>query len=240
MDLLNTLIDNAGLDIDEGDFVLYFPAEEQLIKWFEDYNRHKKYIFRVIARYYDMYELKGIPYGNNRTFSTQNGVCLINLKHVPLSILENEKFVSQAQYAQYKNMICEEEAIPILRSKETTKMNANINRLMNRNTESAAYAAKVTAGKTLNKVVLDKVNPNLPILLRGYANTPIGAVVLSNVVSFIVQNFASNNAKAKYAAEAMMDAAMIEFMDSFNIEALISDVLSGVLPENVEIEKVAE
>lgn len=94
------------------------------------------------------------------------------------------------------------------------------------NVDAAKIAAKITTGKVLNKVVMAKVRPQLPMLARGYADHALANVVIANIANFAVANFASDNEKAKYATDAMMQAAMLDFMQMFNIEDIISEVLT--------------
>ena len=107
-------------------------------------------------------------------------------------------------------------------------MNDKVKRTVNANVEAAKVAASVTAGKTLNSVVADKVKPQLPIMVRGYADTPIGKVVIANIADFVVKQFMPHNEKANIATNAMMDAAMVELLGSFDLEKIVSEVVSSV------------
>lgn len=116
------------------------------------------------------------------------------------------------------------------------KMKSNVKEVMNKNNDAAQIAAKITAGKSLNSVALKKVRPMLPMVARGYVDSPLANIVLANIVNFLVLNFAENNNKAVWISEAMMTAAMTDFFDGFDIEALISEIIDSasiVLPEEV-------
>ena len=111
------------------------------------------------------------------------------------------------------------------------KMNAK-DKMIESNKTALQLAGLVTAGNVLNKTMLNKLRPQLPMLVRGYSDHVLAEVALANIVSFAVQNFAADNTKAKVASEAMLAAAMANFMASFNIEDIIAEVLSEVnLPE---------
>jgi hypothetical protein len=103
-----------------------------------------------------------------------------------------------------------------------------LNKVMNDNTEVAKVAAKITAGKAINIAVLDKVKPKLPLMLQGYANTPVGQVAIANLVNFATQTYAPGNEKAAWVADAMMVAAMTEFVGQFNFEGMMADILDTV------------
>lgn len=119
-------------------------------------------------------------------------------------------------------------------NKEENKMSDKIKEVIEDNADAAKVAAQVVAGKTLNDAVMQKVVPQLPILVRGYASTPLGAVVLANVVNFGVQNFMQDNVKAEWVADAMMVAAMTDALSSFNLEKILKEVIDTagvVIPE---------
>ena len=96
------------------------------------------------------------------------------------------------------------------------------------NKTAMQLASLVTAGNVLNKTLITQVKPQLPMLMRGYADHALAEVVLANLASFAVQNFDSDNKQAVIATEAMMAAAMGSFMASFNIEEIVADVLKDV------------
>ena len=111
-------------------------------------------------------------------------------------------------------------------NQEETKMSDKVKEVIEDNAEAAKVAAKIVAGRTLNEAVMDKVVPQLPMLVRGYAKTPIGAVVVANLVNFGVQNFMQDNEKAAWVADAMMVAAMTEALSSFNLEKILKEVIA--------------
>ena len=111
----------------------------------------------------------------------------------------------------------------------TTKRSSikmKINNVIDSNVKSAKTGATVAMGKALNRVVKERLAPQLPFMVRGYADHVLADVVIANVAQFVVDNFVSNP-KAKVAANAMMDAAMIDFMASFNLDQIVSDVLDS-------------
>lgn len=116
--------------------------------------------------------------------------------------------------------------------KQKVKNKNMVTRTMDSNVDAAKVAATITAGKTINKVVFKKIKGKLPVLVRGYADTALGTVVLANVMDFMVKQFAADNTKAAFAADAMMQAAMVELMAEFDFAAMLEEILSSVsLPE---------
>lgn len=118
--------------------------------------------------------------------------------------------------------------------KEINKVKDKKMQIVDDNAEAAKIAAKITVGKTLNSTLIKKVKPQLPMLVRGYTDSVLADVVIANIANFAVQNFFEDNEKAVYAADAMMQAAMVEFMSKVNIEEILSSLLSGVsIPDSV-------
>lgn len=103
-----------------------------------------------------------------------------------------------------------------------------INNVVNKNTEASKVAAKITAGRTLNSLAINKISPILPTAVRAYVDSPAANIVVANAVSFAVNHFLKGNAKAEWAADAMMQAAMVELFDSFDIDKLLSSVLGDI------------
>lgn len=118
------------------------------------------------------------------------------------------------------------------KSNNKGKIMKALDKVKNNNLAAAKSAATLEVGKVLNKTLVSKIRPQLPMMVRGYAEHAFAEVVVANIASFAVANFASNNEKAVLATDAMMQAAMTEFVSSFNIETLIADLLDGIeLPE---------
>lgn len=100
--------------------------------------------------------------------------------------------------------------------------------LVAQNKEALITAAKIEAGSIATKRIIDLIKPKLPIMARGYADTAVARVVVANLFSLAVQQYASENKKAEVIADAMMQGAMVEFVKSFNIEQIIEQVTKGV------------
>lgn len=108
--------------------------------------------------------------------------------------------------------------------KETTSA------LFGANVEAVKLSAKLILGNTLNDRVSAMIIPHLPGMVGMIAksNPGITKAILANAVSAALMNFAPTNGKALLAADAMVNAAMVEFVGSFNIEAIINEALDGL------------
>jgi len=102
--------------------------------------------------------------------------------------------------------------------------------LVGANVTAAKLATKITIGNVINDRVAAMVLPKLPMMARGMlmANPALTKVILANAVSGALIHFAPTNEKALLAADAMVNAAMLELAGSFNIEAIINEALDGL------------
>ncbi len=230
------------IDVSRGDLVLYFKNQVTKL-WLK--GNIKKSIWKIVCMDNDIVTLKDC---NNQVFRTNldNVMSLSYLKSVvPLT----NSNISKGSYEKY---IMTEDIFEKLKQKrnnnfldhmydagtyslkehEPKRKLMNSSKIVDTNVEAAKVAAKITTGKVLNKVVMAKVRPQLPMLARGYADHALANVVIANIANFAITNFASDNEKAQYAVDAMMQAAMVDFMAMFNIEEIISEVLTSA---NVEI-----
>ena len=110
----------------------------------------------------------------------------------------------------------------------TIKETASV--MISANIAAGKNAAKITIGNTLNDRVAAMIVPKLPGMVKMVAmsNPGITKAILANAVSAAVINFAPGNEKAQLAAEAMVNAAMLDFVGSFDIEGIINDALNGL------------
>ncbi|QFR57593.1 hypothetical protein CPT_Slocum_013 [Serratia phage Slocum] len=111
--------------------------------------------------------------------------------------------------------------------KETVIM-TKIAKVVELNKSAALSAARITAGKIAIKNVTKIVGGKLPLMVRGYADTAIGQLVIANIVKFAVDQYAANNKNAVLVADAMVEGAMIAALEGLDIEGLIDGLLKGV------------
>lgn len=108
------------------------------------------------------------------------------------------------------------------------------------NKNAAVNAAKLEAGSIVLKKVSGIAASKAPFMIRGYVDTAIGRVVIANLLNFAVSQYAPNNRKAVVAADAAMQAAMLELVQSFNVGEMIDEVLKGVNLSNLIETETAE
>ena len=116
-----------------------------------------------------------------------------------------------------------------------SKMKQVLSQQLEANKDSATLAARITAGKAINKRVMKLVKPKLPMMVRGYADSPIASVVLANIVGLAMKQYMPQSSKAQLVASMMLDASALQAIESFDLESILESVLEGVkLPEEVE------
>lgn len=102
--------------------------------------------------------------------------------------------------------------------------------LVGANVTAAKFATKVTIGNVINDRVAAIILPKMPLMVRAMAssNPALTKVLIANAVSGAIIHFAPTNEKAVLASDAMINAAMLEFAGSFNIEQMINEALDGL------------
>ena len=108
------------------------------------------------------------------------------------------------------------------------KQTANV--LASANVEAAKASASIIAGNILVDKMYRMVEPKLPMMVRmAVQSSPdIAKIVLANAAAGALIKFAPYNEKAQLAANAMIQASMLKFAQSFNIEQTINELLEGV------------
>lgn len=100
------------------------------------------------------------------------------------------------------------------------------------NKEVALIAAKMEAGRVLNKQIIKQLKPHVPVLLRGYLDTPLAPVILANATALLGNH--TGNAKVQKISELMLLAAADTTVQSFNLDKIIDDALAGIkLPAGI-------
>ncbi|MCP3899149.1 MAG: hypothetical protein GY707_05445 [Desulfobacteraceae bacterium] len=115
-----------------------------------------------------------------------------------------------------------------IKHKKESKMNTVLDKMLDANKESAVRSAKVEMGKAANKLVLEKVTPQLPMMVRGYADSPLAELIVGNVVAGLLIQFAPGNEKAQVLSDAMIAAGVQVALETFDIPGLVSDLLENV------------
>ena len=118
-------------------------------------------------------------------------------------------------------------------NKMTNKLTQVAGNVVDVNKDALKLAAKLEVGKVATAQLKKVVKPKLPMMVRGYADSPLFDIVLANAVGVALREYASNNEKAQIVAEAMIQSAAVEMVSSFNINDMINEML-----ETIDISKI--
>lgn len=93
------------------------------------------------------------------------------------------------------------------------------------NKELAKTASYFEAGRIANNKLTQLIAPNLPMMLRGYADHPLAKVLVANIALMAIQKFKPSHEAANKLGFAMVTQAYAGAFESLNIEGLIDRLL---------------
>lgn len=143
---------------------------------------------------------------------------------IPLLVLKKYAESKVAQQEPIKSIKEEESFISKLRSTALTTVEQN--------KEAAIIAAKMEAGRIINKQVIKQAAKYVPFWVKGYLDSPLAPIALANATAMLA-NYTNDN-RLKKISEFMLLASADTTIQSFNLDKIIDDVLSGVkLPAGI-------
>lgn len=99
------------------------------------------------------------------------------------------------------------------------------------NKNAAILAAQLEAGRLANKHATKLISGKLPLMIKGYADTPLARLAFANAIKFAVDNYGGKFGKHKELAsqvsEAMVVSAYSEIIANFDIDSMIEQFLEG-------------
>jgi hypothetical protein len=113
-------------------------------------------------------------------------------------------------------------------AKENTMKNLTAN-LIATNQSAATQAGYLEAGRIANNQIVRLSSKALPMMVRGYADTPVGKLVLANVAQLAASHLRAGDATLARLTNAMTVAAYQELIQTFDIEGWLNQVLE--MPE---------
>ena len=103
---------------------------------------------------------------------------------------------------------------------------------VDQNKQALAVAAKMEAGRIINKQVLKQLTPHLPFFLQGYAKSPLAPFVAANLVTVVANH--TQNKKLSQVADLMLLGAADSGVASFNLDKIVDDILANIkLPTGI-------
>jgi len=104
---------------------------------------------------------------------------------------------------------------------------SKLNNLIETNKNSASSAAYMEAGYIANKQLGKVLGKQLPMMVRGYADTPLGHLVLANLALLAVEHFRPDQRQLRRLAQAMQVQAYQELLKELDIDGMIDDLLEN-------------
>jgi len=100
-------------------------------------------------------------------------------------------------------------------------------KMLDVNKEAIADGAFLEAGRIATTEVTKRVAPKLPMMARGYVDSPFGRLVVANLAVLGIEQFRGDDAKLKRLGLAMTTAAYQEVMQLIDVEGMIDDLLDS-------------
>lgn len=118
-------------------------------------------------------------------------------------------------------------ATPTVKENKMTK----VAQAIDTNKNAAILAAQLEAGRLANKHATKLISGKLPLMVKGYADTPLARLAFANAIKFAVDNYGGKFGKHKELAsqvsEAMVVSAYSEIIANFDIDSMIEQFLEG-------------
>lgn len=107
--------------------------------------------------------------------------------------------------------------------------------VVEQNKDAAKSAAKFAMGDVVLKQTASRLGGFLPAPVKMFLgsdalNTPIGRVVVANVIALALKQLRPGGIREEQVAEAVMYAAGVDLAQSFDINGIIDEILDGVMP----------
>lgn len=101
----------------------------------------------------------------------------------------------------------------------------SVSKVLKKNTSLACSAAVLEAGRIANKQASKVIAGKLPMFIGPYANTPIGRLVIANIVQIGIEHFRPDDARLSTLSNAMVVQAYQELIQTMDIDAMIDAFL---------------
>lgn len=115
---------------------------------------------------------------------------------------------------------------PITPATQESNM-SKISNLIEINKTSAASAAYMEAGHIANKQLGKVMSKQLPMMVRGYADTPLGHLIMANLAVLAIDHFRPDQRQLRRLAQAMQVQAYQELLKELDIDGMIDDLLDN-------------
>ena len=100
-----------------------------------------------------------------------------------------------------------------------------MNKIIEINKNVATSAGYMEAGRIANNQIAKALSKKLPMMLRGYADTCYGKLVISNIANIAIEKFRPDDKNLQTLSKAMMVQAYQDVLREFDIEGMIEELL---------------
>ena len=119
---------------------------------------------------------------------------------------------------------------------------SKISKVVSDNKDLATTAAIFEAGRIANNKAAQLISKQVPMMVRGYVDTPFGKLAMANVVKLAVEQFKPDNELAQRLVNGMVVAAYQEVLQSFDLEGMLDSLIndqkvSGALRKVIKSEE---
>lgn len=109
----------------------------------------------------------------------------------------------------------------------TNKITAIASGIAASNFSAAKTAAVMEAGRIANVEITKVLAKRLPMMVKGYADTPAGRLIVANLAGVALQQFRPDDARLKALVDAMQVQAYQELLQTIDIEGFIDGLLEN-------------
>lgn len=114
---------------------------------------------------------------------------------------------------------------PVASIQETSM--SKLTTLAQKNIDLGTSAAFLEAGRIANTQLSSIASKKLPIMVRAYADTAIGRLILANIALMARDHFRPNDDRLGKLVNAMTVSAYQEVLQNFDVEQMIDDLISN-------------
>lgn len=109
----------------------------------------------------------------------------------------------------------------------TNKITVTASGIAASNFSAAKTAAVMEAGRIANVEITKVLAKRLPMMVKGYADTPAGRLVVANLAGVALQQFRPDDVRLKALVDAMQVQAYQELLQTIDIEGFIDGLLEN-------------
>lgn len=116
---------------------------------------------------------------------------------------------------------------PRINTQQLSKENTMLNKIIESNKSAIKSAGYLEAGRMANTQVAKLAAKKLPMMLRGYADTAVGRLVIANLAQMAAAQFKPNNQKLAKITEAMVVESYTQVIQEFDLDGMMEELLKS-------------